>query len=335
VYFTTFSNSWAQQIAALERKPLAVLSHVRPDGDCIGSMVALVRALRALGQDAIGVNANATPRNLQSFVGDTPLAMTASPEIFCDRTLITVDCADIARIGRALSPHCGPVYWNIDHHISNTRYAEHNWIDGESCATAEILAGVFFDLDLPIDACTAQALYVGIATDTGQFRFPSTTDRTFDLAHRLCQAGANPGAAASDLYDNERFGRIRLLQHFLASLKMEMDGLVCIGTLEQGCYAETGTCIEDAEGLVDYARSIEGVAIGVLIEARDGAIKCSLRAKDAYYRVDRIAQCFGGGGHACAAGLNVDDSSITDFYPLLLSAIQQHCQSLPPKQPNQ
>jgi phosphoesterase RecJ-like protein len=308
------------------------MSHVRPDGDCIGSMVAMVRVLRALGYDAVGVNANPTPRNLQAFVGDTPLIMEADSAALKGKTLITVDCADIARIGRDLSPSVGPVYWNIDHHISNTRYAEHNWIDGHACATAEILAGIFFDLDLPIDPVTAQALYVGIATDTGQFRFPSTTDQTFDLAHRLCQAGANPGTAANELYDNERFGRIRLLQHFLASLKMEMDGMVCIGTLEQGCYAETGTSIEDAEGLVDYARSIEGVAIGVLIEEREGAIKCSLRAKDPYYRVDQIAKTFGGGGHACAAGLNVDDSSIAHFYPLLLNTILQHCQSLKHKE---
>jgi phosphoesterase RecJ-like protein len=328
VYFPTFSKAWANVLSTLQDQPIAVMSHVRPDGDCIGSMIGMVRVLNALGYDAVGVNANTTPRNLQAFVGDTPLLMEATPDAFKGRVLITVDCADNARIGRALSPFVGPVYWNIDHHISNTLYAEHNWIDGHACATAEILAGIFFDLDLPIDAVTAQALYVGIATDTGQFRFPSTTDQTFDLAHCLCQAGASPGTAASELYDNERFGRIRLLQHFLASLTMELDGKVCIGKLEQGCYADTDTSIEDAEGLVDYARSIEGVAIGVLIEEREGAIKCSLRAKDPFYRVDQVAKSFGGGGHACAAGLNVDNSTITDFYPLLLNAISQHCLSL-------
>lgn len=328
MYFPTFSKVWADVLSSLQNQPLAVVSHVRPDGDCIGSMVAMVRVLRALGYDAVGYNANPTPRNLQAFIGDTPMIMECGPEAFAGRTLITVDCADVARVGRALSPTIGPIYWNIDHHISNTRYAEHNWIDGHACATAEILAGIFFDLKLPVDAVTAQALYVGIATDTGQFRFPSTTDQTFDLAHCLCQAGASPGVAASELYDNERFGRVRLLQQFLASLTMEMDGLVCIGKLAQGCYAETGTTVEDAEGLVDYARSIEGVAIGGLIEEREGAIKCSLRAKDPFYRVDQIAKSFGGGGHACAAGLNVDDSSIEAFYPRLLEAIRAHVQGL-------
>ena len=175
---------------------------------------------------------------------------------------------------------------------------------------------------------TAQALYVGIATDTGQFRFPSTTPETFEIARRLCEYGARPSVAAHELYECETFAKIKLLQHFLNSLTMEFDGRVCVGLIENGVYDATGATIDDSEGLVDYARSIAGVDIGVLIENRDGALKGSLRAKNPFYRVDQVAKLFNGGGHACAAGLNVENSSIEEFYPQLMQALSKHLESL-------
>ena len=175
---------------------------------------------------------------------------------------------------------------------------------------------------------TAQALYVGIATDTGQFRFPSTTPETFEIARRLCEYGAQPSVAAHELYECETFEKIKLLQSFLNSLSMEFDDRVCVGLIENGVYAETGATIDDSEGLVDYARSIVGVDIGVLIEDRDGALKGSLRAKNPFYRVDQVAKLFNGGGHACAAGLNVENSSIKEFYPQLMQALGKHLEAL-------
>ena len=184
------------------------------------------------------------------------------------------------------------------------------------------------DLNYPIDDVTAQALYVGIATDTGQFRFPSTTPETFEVVRRLCEYGARPAVAAHELYECESFAKIKLLQNFLNSLTMEFDNRVCVGLLEEGVYEKTGATTDDSEGLVDYARSIAGVDIGVLIEERNGAIKGSLRAKDPFYRVDQVAKLFNGGGHACAAGLNIEDSSIELFYPQLMQALSKHLEVL-------
>jgi len=141
------------------------------------------------------------------------------------------------------------------------------------------------------------------------------------MVQSLLECGANPAAAANDLYENESYARIQLIQAFLASLEMHLDNRVCVGTITDAMYKQTGATIDDADGLVDYARSIKGVEIGVLVEERSGAIKGSLRSKDPKYRVDQIAQVFGGGGHACAAGLNVSDASIETFKPKLLSEI--------------
>ena len=182
---------------------------------------------------------------------------------------------------------------------------------------------MFFDNGFPVDAQTAQALFTGILTDTGQFRFNSTSRRCFVLAGELVARGARPAQVGGELYERETAGKMRLLQHFLASLKLECGGRVCIGSLAAGIFESTGTSAEDTEGLVDYARSIEGVDIGALIEQKaDGSVKASLRAKVPAFRVDLVAAQFNGGGHACAAGLNLPSGG-HDFYARLVSALSQ------------
>ena len=326
-FFPAQSDCFAKVIDSFKGQKVAVLGHQRPDGDCIGSTVALVRMLRSLGIDSIGLNRDATPATLSTFVGDTPMALAEdfSPS---GHFAFSVDCADFKRFGSRLNELFPKVGLNVDHHISNKLYGTENLVIATAAATAEILAGFFFDNEYPLDAVTAQALYVGIATDTGQFRFPSTTPATFEIARRLCECGANPSAAAHELYERESFAKIKLLQNFLDSLTMEFEDRVCVGLIENGVYGETGATIDDAEGLVDYARAIDGVEVGVLIEDRAGAVKGSLRAKDPKYRVDQIAKKFGGGGHACAAGLNVENSSIKEFYPQLMQAIGEHLKNL-------
>lgn len=322
-FFPQESASFAQSINRLNGKQVAVCGHLRPDGDCIGSTVATVRIMNQLGIDAVGLNRDEVPTNLKAFVENTPLQCAADFQLD-EQIAVTVDCADKKRIGNRLVELFPEVALNIDHHISNEAYALENLIVPEASATAEILAGIFMDLNYKIDPITAQALYIGIATDTGQFRFPSTTSKTFEIVRRLCDYGARPAAAALELYEKESFAKLRLLQEFLNTLSMEFENRVCIGLLQAGVYEKTGATTEDTEGLVDYARCIEGVEIGILIEERDGAIKASLRAKNPFYRVDLVAKHFGGGGHACAAGLNVEKSSIKEFYPQLMETLRNH-----------
>ena len=305
-----------------ENKKVAVIGHVRPDGDCIGSTVAMVRILRNQGIDAVGVNNDKAPANLKFLLGDTPFYL-ASEFTIDDHICVTVDSADYKRVGASLNAMFPEVFLNVDHHISNKQYAKNDLIIGSASATAEVIMGIVLDLGWEIDPTTAQALYVGIATDTGQFRFPSTTKDTFEMVKALCDFGAKPAEAANELYENESFARIQLIQLFLASLEMECDGRVCFGLLTDSMYQESGASIDDADGLVDYARSIQGVEVGVLLEERNGALKGSLRAKDPKYRVDQIAQAFGGGGHACAAGLNVDSKDIEAFKPQILAKIKE------------
>lgn len=318
-YYPHYTQAFAAFLAGLAGRKVVVIGHMRPDGDCIGSQVAVCRVLRARGIDAVCLNADAVPRRIKFLVGDTPFYRR--DEIDCsDRLAVFTDCADHARGGEKVKQMFPAPYGCFDHHLSNGGYARHNFVDTSSAATAEVLGGLFLDAGLPIDAITAQALYVGIMTDTGQFRFSSTSERVFQISGALLARGARPAEAGQELFETESMGKMKLLQHFLGSLKLECGGRVCIGVLPHGIFEQLHATVEDTEGLVDYARSIEHVEIGALIEDRGGQIKASLRAKNGTYRVDTLASQFNGGGHASAAGLNCP-GTLAEFYPRLVAAI--------------
>jgi bifunctional oligoribonuclease and PAP phosphatase NrnA len=320
-YYPQFVAPFAALLKELKGKRVVVIGHQRPDGDCIGSQVALCRVLRTQGIDAIGVNPDKVPRRIRFLIGDTPFYQRE--EVPHDgRLAIYTDCADHGRAGERMKELYPEPFGCFDHHLSNHGFGQHNFVDTGSAATAEVLMGLFLDAGLPIDRTTAQALYTGIMTDTGQFRFASTSVRVFSLAAELVARGAEPSLAGQELYERESFGKLKLLQYYINSLKLECGGRVCIGVLRNGIFEEIGASVEDTEGLVDYARSIEGVEIGVLIEERPGVIKASLRAKHGGLRMDTLAAQFNGGGHASAAGLNCP-TTLGEFYPKLLAALNQ------------
>ena len=320
-YYPQFAAQFAEFLAGLRGRRIAVIGHQRPDGDCIGSQVAFGRMLRSRGIDALCINADPVPRRLRFLVGDTPFCLR--DDAAHDGLLaVFTDCADHGRAGDKIKQLYPEPFGCFDHHLSNGGFARYNFVDSGSAATAELLAGVFLDAGLPIDPLSAQALYVGIMTDTGQFRFSSTSERVFQLCGALLARGAKPAVAGQELYERESPGKLKLLQHFLGSLKLECDGRACIGILPNGIFEQLGASVEDTEGMVDYARSIDGVEIGALIEDRGGVIKASLRAENGSYRVDTLASQFNGGGHASAAGLNCA-STLADFYPRLIAAISR------------
>jgi len=323
-YFPKLNADFARLLDRLTRQPAAVVGHARPDGDCIGAQVALTRLLASRGADVVCVNGDAVPRRLDYLVSDVSFLRTdAAIPVAKGRAAVFVDCADLGRVGNRLDKVFPQPIGCIDHHLSNLGFAEINLVDSDSAATCEILAGLMLDLDLPIDGVTARALYAGIMTDTGQFRFHSTSRRCFELAGELVDRGADPAEAGHELYERESLGKYQLLQRFLASLKLECGGRVCIGYIPLGSFEETGTTVEDTEGLVDYARSIDGVDVGVLIEEKPGgSLKASLRSTEPVWRLDQVAAQFNGGGHACAAGLNLP-GTVETFRPQLIAALER------------
>jgi phosphoesterase RecJ-like protein len=318
-HYPKFAGRFAVFMHELEKQRVVVIGHQRPDGDCIGSQVAMCRVLRAHGIDAVGMNPDPVPRRIKFLIGDTPF-FKRDDMVHDGRLGVFTDCADHGRAGEKVQALYPEPFGCFDHHLSNVGFAKHNFVDTGSAATAEVLAGLFFNADLVVDATTAQALYTGIMTDTGQFRFPTTSERVFRICADLVAHGAKPAQAGMELYERESSGKLKLLQHFISSLKFECGGRVCLGVLPHGIFEQVGATVEDTEGLVDYARSIDGVDIGGLIEERQGIIKASLRAKHGYYRMDTVASQFNGGGHASAAGLNYPDT-LASFYPKLVAAL--------------
>jgi len=321
-YYPDVAPAFTALLEALGSRPVAVVGHARPDGDCIGSQIAVARMLRQRGLEVTCVNPDTVPRRLR-FITRDEVFMTPADLPAGEYDAIYVDCADHARAGKAARERFPQPVGNIDHHLSNVGYAAHNCVAVQSAATCEILAGLFLDHDIVIDENMAQGLYAGIITDTGQFRFASTTHQVFMLAAELVGRGANPVTAGYELYEREPAGKLQLLQRYLASFTMHGEGRICVGVLEDGVFEDTGTNQEDTEGLVDYSRSIDGVDIGALIEERSDGIKGSLRAQDPKYRVDQVASLFNGGGHACAAGLNVKGVTAKEFRPKLVEALMR------------
>ena len=303
-YAPAQSQLFRELLDDLRGKRVAILGHLRPDGDCIGSQVALCRIFNANGTDAVCVNGHPIPRNLASLVGDTPFFK--GDNFTADgREAVFVDCAEHTRPGLELAEKFKVFAANIDHHLSNPNYAIVNIVEADSPATCAMLAAFVLDNAIAIDALTAQALYTGIVTDTGQFKFPSTTAQTLEIAAQLLRYGASVRTTTSELYEHTRPASLVLLRHFLASLTLHANGRVCSGELPNGIFEQTQTTREDTENLVDYARCIDGVDIAVLLEDSPRGLKGSLRAKDERLRMDLLARKLNGGGHALAAGFTL------------------------------
>ena len=323
-YFPEFSKELSKLLPQLLNKKVGIIGHIRPDGDCIGSQIALCRMMRDKKIDAVALNQHPIPVNLRPFLADTPFVSdTHEPSTEFDY-LITLDCSGMDRMGMTFKQTFAKIDLCIDHHISNKGFATINCIDAHASATAEILTGMAIDCGLTIDPVTAQALYIGIATDTGQFRYASTSERVFDLTSQLIRLGADAHAAAHELYERESEGRIHLLKLFLNTLEFHHEGKIAFGKVTQDMFATTGTHREVTEGFIDYARNIDTVDIAALLEEqKDGSVKGSLRSKFPKFKVDELAGQFNGGGHACAAGFHMDVPFST-FPEIFVEAANRH-----------
>lgn len=326
-YFPAHYDDFNDLLKAVRGRKIAVVGHMRPDGDCISSQFAAAEFLRQAGAaEVVCVNQNPVPRLYENFVGNEKML---EAETFDDASfeIVTVDCADYRRSNESLCERFPLPLACIDHHASNRPYAKINIIDPKASATAEIVAGLAFDAKLKISPQNADRLYMGIVMDTRQFTTTSTRTKTFEIATELVKSGADASKVAIELYQRENLAKLKLLAAYLQSLTMHCNGRVCIGLLPAGIYERTGAEKADSDGLVDYARSIDGVDIAVLLEDLKNGVKGSLRAKTPEYCVNEIAAHFGGGGHLAAAGFTAIGETINSFYPKLLEHIETSLQN--------
>lgn len=305
-----------------------LISHVRPDGDAIGSQIALGYSLLAAGKNVRLINEDGLPDNLAFMAGAEKIELPPAAPLEVE-VAIALDTAAKPRMGdRALHAASKAKIWlNIDHHLSNPKYGDLNLIDSTSPATGQILYQLITALDLPFPAETRDAIYVAVSTDTGSFQYSQTTAATYEMAADLLRRGVDVGTLNSQIYDNHPYRRVELMRALLNTLERSADGLVAHWDLRDQTRLDLALLPEDSEGLIDIIRAIRGVQLAVFFEELvDGKIRVSMRSKDRRVDVCKIALEFGGGGHALAAGIRMK-GPLEEAKPLVLAAIRRHIEA--------
>jgi len=304
-----------------EHQRFAILSHVRPDGDALGSQLALALSLKQLGKDVRVWNEDGMLEKY-SFLARAQL-LTKPPSGPEDVDVaIALDTAIQNRLGTAFQAiRTAKIWLNIDHHPSNPGYGDLVYVDPTAPATGQILFELIKSERLPFDRAIAENLYVAISTDTGSFQYPNTTARTFEIAAELVRAGVDVGRINQQVYENYPRRRVELLRELLRTMRFEGGGRVASFSLSLKTAAELGVLPEDNEGLIDHLRAIRGVIVAVFFEElTDGKVRVSMRSKSEKTDVCAICQKFGGGGHTLAAGARVR-GSLAEVEQRILEAI--------------
>jgi phosphoesterase RecJ-like protein len=317
------SSSKFQEIGRVlrENQRFAILSHVRPDGDALGSQLALGLSLKQLGKEVSIWNEDGMLEKY-SFLprGELLTKPPGAPQDF--DVAIALDTAIQTRLGTAADKIRSANVWiNIDHHPSNPRYGNLIYIDADAPATGQILFELIKSERLPFDREIAENLYVAISTDTGSFQYPNTTSRTFEIASELVNTGIDVGRVSQALYESYPRRRIELLRELLTTMRFTGQGRVASFSLSLETASRLGVLPEDNEGLIDHLRAIRGVIVAVFFEElTDGKVRVSMRSKSAAADVCAICQKFGGGGHTLAAGARVR-GTLTEVENRVLEAV--------------
>lgn len=289
----------------------AILLHVRPDGDSIGSSLALGLGLQKLGKTAVMVRADDLPDNMKFLDGIDQVVHWQEVLASGGRydAAILVDCSDLGRVGPSveLMQRAGRVI-NLDHHVSNVRFGDFNYIEPTAAAAGEVIYAILRDLGVELDERIATALYAAIVTDTGSFRYENTSAGTHELVADLIRYGVRPAEASRAIWENRPVAALRLVERALRSLGISEDGRLAWVFLTRDDFAQCGARALDAEGVVNYPRVIAGVEVAAFFIEESvpgpdgpGEVKVSLRS-NRWVDVSQVAAAFAGGGHARAAG---------------------------------
>ncbi|MBP8645507.1 MAG: bifunctional oligoribonuclease/PAP phosphatase NrnA [Syntrophobacteraceae bacterium] len=298
-----------QRIVDLIRRhrSFLVTTHVRPDGDAVGSLLALVFMLRRLRKKA-DAHCQDPPPACYEFLPGIETISTVPPRVSDHEVVILVDCGEPDRVGTALveSVRSIPLSINIDHHVPHDPpFGTVSWVKPSAGSTCEMLYDLSLALPLPLDSEIATQLYTGLLTDTGSFRFSNTTQRVLEVATVLVGAGADPARIAQEIYDSTSPRGLKLLARALSSAVFLAEDRVAAMVITQKMFEETGTSPEDSEGFINHLRSVKTVNLAMLFrQERDGMVHVSMRSKG-LVDVAALARRHGGGGHRHAAAFRV------------------------------
>jgi phosphoesterase RecJ-like protein len=305
-----------------------VTSHENPDGDALGSLLATHRGLLQLGKDSVIVLVGDAPLPAEYRFLDLGDLRRTWPDDLEERVLVAVDCAQANRIEPDPPMERPELVLDVDHHHDNTRFGDANLIMADASSSAEVVRDIFSELGVRLTPPIAEALYVGLVTDTGRFQYTNTTPKALRLAAELVEAGADVKRVFRGVYESVQFAKLKLLARVLERAQIFEGGRLVVSYLLRDDFDEVGAEEPYSEGLIDYLRAVEGAEMAALIRQppRDEgpAARISLRANADELDVSAIARKSGGGGHRQAAGFSSEESieEITDFIRREYAAIR-------------
>lgn len=297
---------------------VAILPHISEDGDAAGSCFAMAHILRKMGKKAT-VYANAEFEERLGFLGNDYVIYTPDTEVECD-LCVCLDCGDIKRLGERaqLIERIGNSV-NIDHHYSNTLYADENYVEGDSSSTGEVLYGIFEKMGVALDAEAARFLYTAICSDTGCFKFSSVSGKTMQIASKLIEYKIGHDAIARALFDTYTIEEIKLRARVMSTIESYCNNKVRVVYLSNKMLEEFGIDPQNTPSIVDIARGVKGTEIAIALIENEEEIRVNLRANE-YADVSKIASQFGGGGHVRASGFRARGTNVEELKKKLIEA---------------
>lgn len=297
--------------AVRDAQRFCIVGHVRPDGDCIGCQIGLATALRNEGKEVTVWNEDRIPDKLAFLDPDHLLEPGQAGRKF--DCVIAVDSASFERLGKigALVQERALLI-NIDHHASNTRFGDINWVVSRAPSAGELIFRLLRYAGWPITPRIADCLFAAVSTDTGSFQYPSTRPATFSVAGDLVKRGAQLGTICREVYQSYPLSRVRLLRHVFNHFRLTHQERTAYFWLKQRDFTRTGAGTADAEGLIDHIRAIEPVIVALVFEEVEPELtRVSFRSKSDAVDVNEVARQFGGGGHRAAAGARIPGRPLT------------------------
>lgn len=323
-------NSSFDQILRTLRgaEKILVISHLRPDGDALGSCIACTLWLQSLGKTVLLWNEDGLPSKF-SYLPCGELVTRPPTEKHSFDAVLALDSSTRSRLGTALDAIASPgIFINMDHHISNHYYGDLNFVDASAPATGQILFDFLQYARVPLTPEISTNLFAAISSDTGSFQYTGTTPHTFEVAASLLRAGVQVSELSKAMYDTQPRRRLNLLRHAFNHIEFSCGDTVASYSLSLEDLHALHTLPEDNEGIIDHLRSIEGVVVAIFFEElQEGKIRVSLRSKDPRIDVCKICGQFGGGGHPAASGARVR-GSLASVRQQFLTAVCHEIQSL-------
>jgi phosphoesterase RecJ-like protein len=294
-----------------EHETFCIVGHIRPDGDCIGSQLGLAIALRNEGKKVTIWNEDSIPQKYKFLDPEGLLEKPKHGKKF--DCVIATDCASYQRLGKA--GECindRKILINIDHHESNPRYGDVNWVSPREPSCGELIYRLLKVARWPITKPVADLLFTAISTDTGSFQYPTTRPGTFHTGAELVTRGANLATICHEVYQSYPVSRAKLLRHVYSKFRLADNDRIAWFWLKQADFNRTGAESDDTEGLIDHIRAIEPVVVACVFEELEPELtRISLRSKSPDVNVNEIAAQFGGGGHPAAAGARIAGRPMT------------------------